>query len=372
MVLSHHRRRRHGRPADRPHGDRRALALDPWPMGTRSRKPHRAHLVLARKMVVTRPRHRVRRSRTAAGGWSITAMKTASGRSAANACSIPSTGRKTAGSAPPAAISRSRSPSPSTSPAPNTAWRSRMISPQTALGLLWAFHAPSTHGICAPHARQQRPHTPRQRIIPHRQPTAHLHQWRSRLRSRSRHRTRARAPKPACCCSIPPNSIAASASPSTGLVMHRVATQRRNAPPADFGKRLQIKLQNDRHIVTCWTRTPGPALDPIRRPLRNQRLQPQHRLGFPEPAPGPVLQRTGQRADPVHDLSRAVARTAGLPPGSRGAAASIHSEDAKWRAGARRSQITAAPCSPDPTRSRQTPRASPAAPDIHPLRSRYR
>lgn len=43
----------------------------------------------------------------------------------------------------------------------------------------------------------------------------------------------------------------------SGLVMHRVGTQRRNAPPADFGKRLQIKLQNDRHIVTCWTRTPG-------------------------------------------------------------------------------------------------------------------
>jgi len=43
----------------------------------------------------------------------------------------------------------------------------------------------------------------------------------------------------------------------SGLVMHRVATQRRNPPPADFGKRLQIKLQNDRHIVTCWTRTPG-------------------------------------------------------------------------------------------------------------------
>lgn len=43
----------------------------------------------------------------------------------------------------------------------------------------------------------------------------------------------------------------------SGLVMHRVATQRRSAPPADFGKRLQIKLQNDRHIVTCWTRTPG-------------------------------------------------------------------------------------------------------------------
>lgn len=44
---------------------------------------------------------------------------------------------------------------------------------------------------------------------------------------------------------------------SAGLVMHRVATQRRSAPPADFGPRLQIKLQNDRHIVTAWTRTPG-------------------------------------------------------------------------------------------------------------------
>ena len=39
--------------------------------------------------------------------------------------------------------------------------------------------------------------------------------------------------------------------------MHRVGTQRRGAAPSDFGRRLQIKLQNDRHIVTCWTRTPG-------------------------------------------------------------------------------------------------------------------
>lgn len=44
---------------------------------------------------------------------------------------------------------------------------------------------------------------------------------------------------------------------NTGLVMHRVATQRRNAPPTDFARRLQIKVQNDRHIVTCFTRTPG-------------------------------------------------------------------------------------------------------------------
>ena len=43
----------------------------------------------------------------------------------------------------------------------------------------------------------------------------------------------------------------------SGLVMHRVGTQRRSAPPSDFGNRLQVKLQNDRHIVTCWTRTPG-------------------------------------------------------------------------------------------------------------------
>lgn len=44
-----------------------------------------------------------------------------------------------------------------------------------------------------------------------------------------------------------------------GLVMHRVGTQRRGAAPADFGRRLQIRVQNDRHIVTCWTRTPGKA-----------------------------------------------------------------------------------------------------------------
>lgn len=43
-----------------------------------------------------------------------------------------------------------------------------------------------------------------------------------------------------------------------GLVMHRVATQRRGAPPADFGRRLQIRIENDRHIVTMATRTPGP------------------------------------------------------------------------------------------------------------------
>lgn len=43
----------------------------------------------------------------------------------------------------------------------------------------------------------------------------------------------------------------------SGLVMHRAGAQRRSTPPADFGRRLQIRLQNDRHIVTCWTRTPG-------------------------------------------------------------------------------------------------------------------
>jgi beta-xylosidase len=42
-----------------------------------------------------------------------------------------------------------------------------------------------------------------------------------------------------------------------GLIMHRVGTQRRATAPADFGRRMQIKVQNDRHIVTMFTRTPG-------------------------------------------------------------------------------------------------------------------
>jgi beta-xylosidase len=42
-----------------------------------------------------------------------------------------------------------------------------------------------------------------------------------------------------------------------GLVMHRVATQRNAAAPADFGRRMQIRVVNDRHIVTMYSRTPG-------------------------------------------------------------------------------------------------------------------
>ncbi len=44
-----------------------------------------------------------------------------------------------------------------------------------------------------------------------------------------------------------------------GLVMHRVATQRNAAAPADFGRRMEIRVVNDRHIVTMYTRTPGGA-----------------------------------------------------------------------------------------------------------------
>jgi beta-xylosidase len=39
--------------------------------------------------------------------------------------------------------------------------------------------------------------------------------------------------------------------------MHRVATQRNAAAPADFGRRMEIRVVNDRHIVTMYTRTAG-------------------------------------------------------------------------------------------------------------------
>jgi beta-xylosidase len=44
---------------------------------------------------------------------------------------------------------------------------------------------------------------------------------------------------------------------SRGVVMHRTATQRRNAPPAQFGRRMEIKVVNDRHIVSFASRVPG-------------------------------------------------------------------------------------------------------------------
>jgi beta-xylosidase len=46
---------------------------------------------------------------------------------------------------------------------------------------------------------------------------------------------------------------------ASGMVMHRVATQRAVAAPASFGRRMQLRITNDRHIVTLHYRTPGSA-----------------------------------------------------------------------------------------------------------------
>ena len=45
----------------------------------------------------------------------------------------------------------------------------------------------------------------------------------------------------------------------SGMVMHRVATQRNVAAPAAFGRRMEIRITNDRHIVTIHHRTSGGA-----------------------------------------------------------------------------------------------------------------
>jgi beta-xylosidase len=39
--------------------------------------------------------------------------------------------------------------------------------------------------------------------------------------------------------------------------MHRAGGQRRGAAPAQFGRRLALRVTNDRHIVSMATRTPG-------------------------------------------------------------------------------------------------------------------
>jgi xylan 1,4-beta-xylosidase len=43
----------------------------------------------------------------------------------------------------------------------------------------------------------------------------------------------------------------------SGMVMHRVATQRSVSAPAAFGRRMQLRITNDRHIVTIHHRPPG-------------------------------------------------------------------------------------------------------------------
>ncbi|HEV7692400.1 MAG TPA: family 43 glycosylhydrolase [Hyphomonadaceae bacterium] len=42
-----------------------------------------------------------------------------------------------------------------------------------------------------------------------------------------------------------------------GLIMHRVATQRGPGATPDLGRRMQLRVINDRHIVTMYSRTPG-------------------------------------------------------------------------------------------------------------------
>ena len=44
---------------------------------------------------------------------------------------------------------------------------------------------------------------------------------------------------------------------TSGMVMHRVATQRNVAMPEKFGRRMQLRITNDRHIVTIHHRPPG-------------------------------------------------------------------------------------------------------------------
>ena len=57
VVLPGQRGRRHRRPADRAHGDRRPLALGARPVGEQPAQPHRTNAGRGRAMVVARARH---------------------------------------------------------------------------------------------------------------------------------------------------------------------------------------------------------------------------------------------------------------------------------------------------------------------------
>ena len=79
LFLPDHRGRRHGGPADRPHGDRRALEIDPRPMGALPAQSARAHDRASTSPGGRAGMRRWSKDRPAIGGWSITATRTASG-----------------------------------------------------------------------------------------------------------------------------------------------------------------------------------------------------------------------------------------------------------------------------------------------------
>jgi hypothetical protein len=57
LLLHDHRHRRHGGSAHRPHGHRRAVQVDPWPVGGMPAQPDRSHQQRRREVVVARSRH---------------------------------------------------------------------------------------------------------------------------------------------------------------------------------------------------------------------------------------------------------------------------------------------------------------------------
>ena len=113
LVLSGQRGRRHRRPADRPHGDRRPVAVrshGPWENAPGN--PIVRTWYGRRSVVVARARDARRGARTATGGWSTTATRTATARWAVRRCSSRSSGPRTAGPGRPAATCRRRSALP--------------------------------------------------------------------------------------------------------------------------------------------------------------------------------------------------------------------------------------------------------------------
>ena len=108
------------------------------------------------------------------------------------------------------------------------------------------------------------------------------------------------------------------------LVRHRTALDAPRAKPKDIERRLFIRFENNRHIVTFHTSPDGVTLDQVRAADGNLGLPPQHRLRLPERAAGPL--RRGRRQGPVPqlqvpgDLNGVMApfsRKRGLTPGWR-------------------------------------------------------
>jgi beta-xylosidase len=90
------------------------------------------------------------------------------------------------------------------------------------------------------------------------------------------------------------------------FVMHRYGFERSHAKPAGVGRRLRIRIRNDRHIVTLHHSVDGQDWTKYPNQFEVWRLSPQRGWRFPQPAPRYLRCRRGRGPHPRGPLQGSV------------------------------------------------------------------